>query len=105
MEKEKITDSTLGFGKILLSASNNIFIPTVVTSMYNPCAPVVAAVEHTEVGSCVKNGTHEVKEDAKKKEEQLYTAMSTVALQLLPVQHSFYHVFGFLVFKFSTNGE
>ena len=42
--------------------------------MYHPRTPVLAAVEHMEVGSCVKNGTHEVKEDAKKKQEHIYPA-------------------------------
>ena len=57
--------------------------------MYNPRAPVLVAVEHAEVGSCVENGTHEVEEDAKKKEEHLYPEMSTVTLPLSPVQFFF----------------
>ena len=69
MEIGKITGSTLGFGTTLLSASYNIFLTIVVTSMCNPRAPALTAVEHIEVGPCVKKGMHEVKEDAKKKEE------------------------------------
>ena len=69
MEEDKITASTLGFAKTLLSASYNIFLTTVLNSMFNSRAPVLAAVEHTEVDSFVKNGTHEVKEDPKTKEE------------------------------------
>ena len=38
-----------------------------------------------EVGPCVGDDMHEVKEDAKKKEEHLYTTMSTVTLPLSPV--------------------
>ena len=53
--------------------------------MYNPRAPVLAAVEHTEVGSCIENATQEVKEDAKRKEEHLFPAMNTVTLPLSPV--------------------
>ena len=53
--------------------------------MYNPRAPALTAVEHMEVGPCVENDMHEVKEDAKKKEEHLYLAMSTVTLPLSPV--------------------
>ena len=84
-EIDKIIGSTLGFGKTLLSTSYNFFLTTVLTSMYNPRAPLLAAVEYAEVGSCLENGTHEVKEDAKKKEEHLYPAMSTVTLPLSPV--------------------
>ena len=71
MEMDKITGSTLGFGKTLLSASYNIFLTSDLTSMYNPRAPALTAVEHMAVGPCVENDMHEVKEDAKKKEEPL----------------------------------
>ena len=50
--------------------------------MCNPRAPVLTAVEHLEVGPYVKNDMHEIKEDAEKKEEQLYLAISTVTLPL-----------------------
>ena len=85
MEIDKITGCTLGFSRTLLSASYNFFLTTVLTPMYNPRAPAITAVEHTEMGSCVKNDRHEVKEDAKKNGEHLYPAMSTVTLPLPPV--------------------
>ena len=50
--------------------------------MYNPRAPALTAVEHMDVSPCVENDMHEVKEDAKKKEEHLHPAMSTVTLPL-----------------------
>ena len=85
MEIDKLTGSTLGFGKTLLSASYNIFLTSVLTSMYNPRVSALTTVEHMDVGPCVENDTHEVKEDAKKKEVHLYPAMSTVTLPLSPV--------------------
>ena len=85
MEIDKLTGSALGFGKTLLSASYNIFLTIVLTSMYSPRAPALTAVEHPDVGPCVENVMHVVKEDAKKKEEHLYPAMSTVTLPLSPV--------------------
>ena len=85
MEIDKLTGSTLGFGKTFLSASYNIALTTVLTSMYNPRAPALTAVEHMEVGPCVKKDMHEVKEGAKKKEKHLYSAMRTVTLPLSPV--------------------
>ena len=84
-EIDKITGSTLRFGKTLLSASYKIFLTSVLTSMYNPRAPALTAVDHLEVGPCVKNVMHVVKEDAKKKEEHLYPPMSTVKPALSPV--------------------
>ena len=85
MEIDKITGSTLGFGKTLLSASYTIFLTSVLTSMYSPHVPAITAVEHMEIGPCVENHMHEVKKDAKEKEEHLYPAMSTVTLPLSPV--------------------
>ena len=38
-----------------------------------------------DVSPCVENDMQEVKEDATKKEEDLYPAMSTVTLPLSPV--------------------
>ena len=90
MEIIKITGSTPGFGKTLLSASYNIFLRTVLTFMFNPRAPAIAAVEHMEVCPCAKIDMHEVKVHAKKKEEHLHSAMSTVTLPLSPVQLLFY---------------
>ena len=82
MEIDKLTASSLGFGKTLLSASYNIFLTSVLTSMYSPRAP---AVEQMDTNPCVENVMHEVKEDAKKKDEHLYPALSTVTLPLSPV--------------------
>ena len=50
METNKITGSNLGFGKTLLSASHDIFSTSVLTSMNNPRAPALAAVEQVQVG-------------------------------------------------------
>ena len=85
MEIDELTGSTLGFGKTLLSASYNIFLTSVLTSMYSPRAPALTAVEHMDTNPCVEKDMHEVKEDAKKKDEHLYPAMSTVTLPLSPV--------------------
>ena len=85
MEIDNLTGSTLGFGKTLLSASYNIILTSVLTFMYNPRAPALTAVEHMDVSPCCENDMHEVKEDAKMKEEHLYPAMSTVTLPVSPV--------------------
>ena len=48
LEITKMTGSSLGFGKTPLSASYNIFLMSVLTSMYDPRAPTLAAVEEEE---------------------------------------------------------
>ena len=85
MKIDKLTGSTLVFGKTVLSASYNIFLTSVLTSMYSPRAAALTAVEHMDTNPCAKNHMHEVKEDAKKKNEHLYPAMSTVTIPLSPV--------------------
>ena len=45
LEITKMTSASLGFGKTLLSALYNIFLMSVLTSMYDPRAPTLAAVE------------------------------------------------------------
>ena len=85
MEIEKISGCTLGFGKTLLSSSCNLFLTTVLTSIYNPRAPAITTVEHMEVSRCVENDMHEVREDVRKEEEHLYPAMSTVTPPMSPV--------------------
>ena len=45
LEITNMTGASLGFGKTLLSTSYNIFLMSVLTSMYNPFAPTLTAVE------------------------------------------------------------
>ena len=45
IEISKKTSASLGFGKTLLSASYNIFLMSVLTSMYDPRAPTLAVVQ------------------------------------------------------------
>ena len=45
LEISKMTGASFGFGKNLLSASYNIFLMSVLTSMYDPRAATLAAVE------------------------------------------------------------
>ena len=44
LEITKLSGESLGFDDTLLSASYNIFLKSVSTSMYNPRAPILAAV-------------------------------------------------------------
>ena len=56
LEITKMTGASLGFGKTLLSDSHNIFLMPVLTSMYDPRAPTLAAVE--EKKPCVKRKSY-----------------------------------------------
>ena len=76
LEITKMTGASLAFGKTLLSASCNIFLMSVLTSIYDPRAPTLAAVEEERKTFCNEEELHAMREDAKKKEGNLYTVMS-----------------------------
>ena len=52
LELTKKTRASLGFGRTLLSASYNIFLMSVLTSMYDQRAPALAAVEEGRETLC-----------------------------------------------------
>ena len=62
-----MTGAPLGFGKTLLSASYNIFLTSVMTSLYNPQASGLASDGPKKVHPRVNIELYEMREDAKKK--------------------------------------
>ena len=54
LEITKMTGASLGFGKTLLSASYKIFLMSVLTSMYDPREPTLAAVEEERKPSVMR---------------------------------------------------
>ena len=76
LEISKMTGASLGFGKTLLSASYNIFLTSVLTSMYDPRAPPLAVVEHERKTFCHEEELHDIRDDTKRMEEHIYPIMS-----------------------------
>ena len=76
LEVTKMTDSSLGFGKTLQSASYYIFLMSVLTSMYDARAPILAAVEEERKTLCNKEELNDIRDDTKKMEEHIYPVMS-----------------------------
>ena len=70
LEITKLTGASLGFGKTLLSASYNILLMSVLTSMYDPRAPTLAAVEERKI-LCNEGELHDMRDNTKKKEEPI----------------------------------
>ena len=87
MEIKRMTGASLGFGKTLLSGSYNVFLTSVKTSMYNPQASGFASNASKKVDPIVDIELYKMREDAKKKEEQLYLVVNSAALgfSTLPV--------------------
>ena len=76
LEITKMTGATLGFGKTLLSAPCNIFLMSVLTSMYDPRLLTLAAVEEERKTFCNEEKLHDKRDNTKKKEEHNYPMMS-----------------------------
>ena len=76
LEITKRTGASLRFGKTLLSASYNLFLMSVLTSMYHPRAPTLVAVEEERKTFCNEEELHDMRKDSKKKEEHIYPVMS-----------------------------
>ena len=76
LEISKMTGASLGFGKTLLSASYNIFLTAVLTSMYDLGAPTLAAVEKERKNFYHEEELHDIRDYTKKKEEHIYPVMS-----------------------------
>ena len=87
MEINRMTGASLGFGKTLLSVSYNIFLTSVMTSIYNPQTNGLASDALERVDPRVDRELYEMREDAKKKEEHLYPVVNANALSFstLPV--------------------
>ena len=71
-----MTGASLDFGKTLLSASYNIFLMSVLTTMYDPRGPTLVAVEEERKTLCNEEELHDVRNDTKKKEEHIYPVRS-----------------------------
>ena len=74
LEITKMTGSSLRFGKTLLSASYNIFLMSALISIYHPRVPTLAAVEERKT-LCKEGELHDMRDDIKKNEDQIYPVM------------------------------
>ena len=80
LEITKKTGASLGCGKTLLSASYNLFLMSVSTSVYDPGALPLAAIEEERKISCIEEELNDMRKDAMKREEHFYPVMSTAQL-------------------------
>ena len=76
LEITKMTGTSLGFDKTLLSASYNIFLMSILTCMYDPRAPTLAAVEEERKFLYNEEELHDMRNDTDKKEKHIYPLMN-----------------------------
>ena len=86
LEISRMTGLSLGFGKTLLSASYNIFLTSVLTSMYDPRAPTLAAVEEERKSFYNEEELQDMRNDNKKKDEHIYPVMSPAQFNQAVIQ-------------------
>ena len=72
MEINRFTGASLGFGKTLLSASYNLFLTSFLTSVFNPQAPLLQALEPEPRPTRIEDETRDPVDEKKKKEEHLH---------------------------------
>ena len=75
LEITKMTGVSLRFVKTLLNASYKIFLKSVLTSMFDPRAPTLAAVEEKRRTLGNEEESSDMREDTKKKEEHIYPVL------------------------------
>ena len=84
-ETQRFTGASLGFGKTLLSASYNLFLTFILTSVINPRTPVLRALEPEPTPAKLEDETRDPAHENKKKEEHLYPIAHHPTTALFPV--------------------
>ena len=85
MEINRLTGASLGFGKTLLSASYNLFLTSILTSVFNPQAPLLQALELEPMPTRFEDETRDPADGNRKKEEHLYPVVHCSTTALSPV--------------------
>ena len=67
----RLTGASLGFGKTLLSASYNLFLTSILTSVFNHQAPRLQALEAEPTPTKLEDETRDPVDENNKKEEHL----------------------------------
>ena len=85
MEINRLTGASLGFGKTLLSISYNLFLTSFLTSVFNPQAPLLRALEPKPRPTRAEDETRDPVDEIRKKEGHLYPMVHCSTTALSPV--------------------
>ena len=85
MEISLLNGASLGFVRTLLSASYNLFLTFELTSVSNPQAPLLQALEPEPMPTRIEDETTDPADENKKKEEHLYPIVHCPTRALSPV--------------------
>ena len=73
MEINRLTGASLRLGKTLLSASYNLFLTSILTSVFNTQTPLLQTLEPEPTSTRIEDETRDPLHENKKKEEHLYS--------------------------------
>ena len=85
MEINRLTGASLGFGKTLLSALYNLFLTSILTSVFNPQVPLWQAMEPEPMPTRIEDETRDPADGHSKKEGHLYPVVHCSTTALSPV--------------------
>ena len=85
MEINRLTGASLGFGKTFLSASYNLILTSILTSVFNPQAPLLQALELEPTPTRTEDETRDPVDENRKKEEHFYPVVHHPTMALSPV--------------------
>ena len=89
MEIHRLTGASLGFGKTLVRASD-IFLTSILTSVFDPQAPLLQVVEPEPTPTRIGSETRDPVDENKKNEEHLYPIVRHPTMALSPVWLGWY---------------
>ena len=85
MEIHRLTAAPLGFGMTILSASYNLYLASILTSVFNSQAPRLQALEPEPTTTRIEEAIRDPVDENKKKEEHLYPIVHHLTRALSPV--------------------
>ena len=85
MEINRLTGASLGFGKTFLSTSYNLFLTSILTSMFYPHAPLLQALAPEPTPTRREDETRDPLDKNKKEEERFYPIVFCPTTALSPV--------------------
>ena len=84
MEIHRLTVASFGFVKTLLSASCHLFFTSIVTSVFNPQAPLLQALHPEPAPARTEDETRDPVNDNEKMEEHLCSIVPQPPMALSP---------------------
>ena len=85
LEVIRLAGASLRFGRTLLSASNNLFLTCILTSVFNPQTPFLQALEREPMSTRKEDEARDPADENKKKRNNTFIRLFTAPLQLFPL--------------------